>query len=63
MKILEVCFIGQLENEEFSFDNVAKNLKMVILHYKIGNIDSKTTENGNFKHVFLRTIILHLQTC
>jgi hypothetical protein len=43
-----------------------KNLIMFIFHYKKGirnlKLTVKTMEKGNFKLVFLGTMILHLQT-
>ncbi len=56
-----------MEGDNTSFDFQPKNfLKMFIFllqnkHLKL-KIDCKTMKNGNFKHVFLGTMILHLQT-
>jgi len=59
MKFLVICFIKYLEGKDTSFD-------VFISYYKTGiwnlKLTVKTKENGNLKHVFLGTMILHLQT-
>ncbi len=57
MKFLVICFIKYLEGKDTSFD-------VFISYYKTGiwnlKLTIKTIEKGNFKPVFLETIILHL---
>ncbi len=47
----------------FLTKKISKNVYFLLQnkHLKL-KIDCKTMKNGNFKHVFLRTMILHLQT-
>jgi hypothetical protein len=56
-----------LEGEDTSLDfKPKKNSKIIFFYYKTGiwklKLTVKTMENGNFKHVFLGTMILHLKT-
>ncbi len=67
MKFSEICFIKHLEGEDTFLFLTKKNiLKMLIFYYKTSiwnlKLTIKTMENGNFKHVFLGTMIFHLQT-
>ena len=64
---MEICVFDNCDLEDTSLANKPKKFqKMFLFHYKIGRIklapNAKVVENQNFKCVYLRTMILCIQT-
>ncbi len=65
-EIFENLFYQTFEGEGTSLGNKQKNKSlMFIFNHKISiwnlKLTAKTMENRNFKNIFLKTMILHLQ--